>query len=623
MPAKNVVAKAWSLQPSFDGFRYSTYPNGDKPAGYQTAPTLIGIDKPAGSLTGNEYGKGAYLWLFGYGLGTRANVGTAAGARVYMRDPLGDNTWHEVDNYRCLRKSVSYTRTQVMVLVVQVGSLGGSMVNGRALDVKITVNGVDTNILTGAFTIQPGDFYFFSPTGNDSTGVKNDITKPFRYLQQANGGTSFTGIWATFQPGDTAIGRAGDYSDATGFEGKWLRLQAHTGSTPTGVVGHGYYNIEPYPGPILGNAVEDVHYSVPASGAGGIHGCSSTRASQGYGKFLRVVGLRMDVHATAASDAAPINLQAGANNWGIHECDLGPWLSTLVSPNNAKAGGIAGCGDTVQIRFNYIHDIDCDANNPGTSALENHGVYVGDANGVCSKNWDIGYNWIKNIPGGSLLQFNDTAASDTFSGMKVHHNFMEVCRKYAINFGNQVLSCDIWNNVLLFPKRNIWRIANSVASAAVRFSHNTCCQNYSDNAYASMLANETAGLTSGSYTFEHNIFAIGAMSGSLGPNGLTFSGFGAGDTAVTVSRNLYFDYNSITTSAPTRDATGAYGNPLFTDYVNGDVTVQTGSPALGAATQAETQAVTDDFWGIARPVTGTGAPGATKNDLGAGQGVGT
>ena len=154
MAVKDAIGKNWVLSPSFDGYLYSAYPDGDKPSGYQTTPTLIDTDIRSGSLTGFENNKGCYLRLYGYNLGRQNTLGTASGARVYLRDPLGDNAWHEVDNYRALNSSRVYSTHQVIRIIVQVGTLGGSITVGRALDVKITVNGVDTNILTGWFTVQ-------------------------------------------------------------------------------------------------------------------------------------------------------------------------------------------------------------------------------------------------------------------------------------------------------------------------------------------------------------------------------------------------------------------------------------------------------------------------------------
>jgi hypothetical protein len=89
-----------------------------------------------------------------------------------------------------------------------------------------------------------------------------------------------------------------------------------------------------------------------------------------------------------------------------------------------------------------------------------------------------------------------------------------------------------------------------------------------------------------------------------------------------MAENLYFDVTGTETTAPSKDTTGIYGDPKFTDFVNKLLTLQTGSPAIDACASAEVIAVASDFYGMARPVTGTSAPGASKNDIGATEGVG-
>ena len=215
-------------------------------ASYQTAPTLIDTDINSGSTTNGENSKGAYVSLFGYAFGTQAALGTASGARVYFRHPGGDNTWHEVDNYRALNGSRVFATHQVARIIVQLGALG-SIAAGAVCDVKVTVNGVDSNILTGHFTIQPGHFFFVSTSGNDGTGAKNNIAAPFRYLQQANGGSTFTGVFdptTGVKPGDTIVLRAGTWSDQTGYESKWIRPYNQTGTAPNGSANNGYIHIK-------------------------------------------------------------------------------------------------------------------------------------------------------------------------------------------------------------------------------------------------------------------------------------------------------------------------------------------------------------------------------------------
>jgi hypothetical protein len=460
--SKTGVSKNWSLQKSFDGREYSAFPTGNKPSGYQTAPTLLALDIVAGSLTGGENNKGAYVTAFMYGAGRQADLGTSAGAKIFFRDPGGDNTWHEIDNYRFLLLNRTFSKTQVQEIGFQIGSFGGAIPTGQranaavVLDVKATVNGVDSNVLTGYFTVQQGRFWFVDAgVGNDSTGVVNDITKPFRYIQfSTDGNTTYTGIWAvTTAQGDTGL-RGGDtivwkgntvWRDNNGSDNRLVRFRnpQHAGTAPTGAVGKGYINFIRYPGAVLGHTPHAASWADPSAGRGGIHGIDSGHVDTA-GAYVVLSGLTLSSAANSStSDGSPVNLQQGADFWRVMNCDVS-WPTV----NLGLAGGVTGQGDGVVVAFNNIHDV---GNEPNTKT--NHGIYAGTSNEVgdpLSHNWEIMYNWVHDIQGGSGIQFYDSQGSgDTFTGMKVHHNWIQAISKNGITMAGGVRSADIWNNILV------------------------------------------------------------------------------------------------------------------------------------------------------------------------------
>lgn len=629
MPAKNIQDKFWNLVPTFDGFKYSFYPLGDKPSGYQTAPTLLNTDKLSGSLTGGESNKGSYLRLFGYALGRQDRLGSSAGARVFLRDPLGDNAWHEVDNYRALLKSRVYDVLQVSMIIVQVGALGGSQTAGRALDVKITVNGVDTNILTGQFTIQPGDFWFADNVeGDDNTGVKNNIGQPYRYAQFAvDGLNNFTGIWApgNLQAGDTLILRGGTWSDQTGFNTRFIRFRSHTGSPPTGVVGHGYIAIEAYPGPILGHTPEDVRYVDPPGGAGCIQGVNSAYAGL-YGMYVTIAGLRMECSPTSTSDAGFVNFQNNASHWRVMDNEMGPWAAITPAPLNAKAGGVAGNGDNMAIFFNYMHDVGC-----GPGALENHGIYLdGSSNGgtynACVTDTEVAYNWVKNITGGNGIQcFNQVAELPAaFTGIRIHHNYIDTTGKYGINLADFSKQIDVWNNIVVHTTSTGLRFNTSIPSAVINCTHNLFydCNTNGLGPAQGAINNDGNFDVSDLVRVRHNIVVLKQGRGAGRSENSFYSSNGTGDSILSLLENLYFDADA-TVSAPAKDTAAVVGDPLWTDSVHGDYTVLPGGAGLAQCSAAEVLAIATDIFGVARPVTGTGAPGATRNDIGPTQGAGT
>jgi hypothetical protein len=646
---KNAVAKSWaSLLTSFDGRKWSAWPAGDKPTGFQTSPTLVGQDKLSGSMVNNYNGKGCFLRLFGDAFGRQSDMGTPSGARVFVRDPLGDNAWHEVDNYRYLILSKVYLTHLLQELCVQIGNFGGSgVVNGHACDLKVTVNGVDSNVLVGVFTPNPGRFFYCDNlTGSDATGKPDDMAHPFRYVQNYSGGGSPVAgsLWAAttaqgdtgFQPGDTIIPRKTGtaWSDQLGYDSRFCRFKTHHGSPPTGSAGTGYMWFDSYPGPIGGNAPEDMIYADPPGGGGCLQGVGSSFAlpigTLGAGQYWGVSNWVMSCDATSRGDAGGVNLQYGSHHTRIVGCQFGPWPSSLDS----RSGFVAGDGDTVQVLFNRSFDIEC---NSVTTSNLNHHVYFDSGNNggtynQASKNIEVAYNWCSNKPsvttGGSLIQFfgqDATGGLANFTGINVHHNFLDHAIKYGINFGAQSQTGNISHNIVINTANAGIRMDTGQTGIDIGISHNLLWNNgtYPGGPSQGCITNE-GSFGSGSAKIQHNTMVLKTGRG-VTLQGLNDYIINSGTGTLTVSQNLYYDGDGVK-SAYGGDATAVTGNPLWvttTPTVPSDFTSGTGSPALGACSAAELYATAFDFFRVTRPVTGTSAPGGTKNDIGPFQGVRT
>jgi hypothetical protein len=614
--------------PSFDGWIYSAYLAGNMPSGYLTAPTILGIDMVAGKTSGGEGNCGDYLTIFGYAFGGQLQMGKPSGVRVFFRDPLGDNVWYEVANYRWLMKSQAYDANQTVALCVQLGALGGAA-NGRALDMKLTVNGTDSffqkpdgtiqTFMPACFTVQPGRILFISHSGDDNTCLFNRIDRPARYWQRCTPNSSlFLGPWANTTPmGEPGV-RAGDtlvimgdgtWTDHVGFDNRLLRYRSHTGTAPNGAMGNGFIHVVGYPGPANGHRPDDVHYVDPPGGGGGIHGVNTAYLNQ-YGMYWSVSNIHIECNATTVADGGPINFQTGAHNARVHNCVLGPWPSTI----NPKCGGVSGQGYDCVVRFNKIQKIDGDR----VQQL-NHGVYLGDAAGVCSKRWDVSYNDIVDIYAGSGVQFNNNAASDTFDGNKVHHNRIKNVAKYCLNLANSITSADCYSNLLIDPGLNCIRFDSLNAVTIINVCFNTCYQTRASGAYQQVIGNTGGGLTTGTINVTHNTVTM--ASGHVSTLG--FTNISSTDTAVNLDENLWYDHGAVNTNLPAKDLHGIYGDPKFTDPANDNFTCQSGGAGLAKASRANALAMWVDYFGVARPFTGTGTPSTVKNDLGATQGVGT
>jgi hypothetical protein len=612
------------------------------------APFLINTDVVSGSLTGGESNLGGYLSLFGTGFGyastgatAQAALGSASGARVWLRRSTangGDNVWREVANYRALIPSRVYPRLGVEQIIVQLGGLGGQAA-GAVLDVKVTVNGVDSNVLASQFTVQPGRFFFVSRSasmgggiaGNDSTGVVNDITHPYRYLQAY--GSGYSGIFASIQPGDTIVLRgmtsrvdsstctasSGNcFMETPGYDNRWVRFHTFTGNAPTGAANHGYITITRYPGPVMGHAPEDVLFKNPdtTTAGGGIHGAGgANQATQG--KYIVVSGLRGESAPNGTNDSAFIYFQNGGDYWRVFDNEV-TWPTTV----DHRAGGATGQGTHGVIVANYIHDI-----GGSTSTYQNHGIYLSESGGtpvLYSQYWDIAYNWLANMTGGSCFQFYASSGSDTFHDIKLHHNWMEHCAKNGINLSSQIgTGIDIYDNVLLDVKESSggtsFKTTTPTSGMVVNFVHNTVVGYSGSNCILSDGGSPVDA--SMQLNIRHNIIAMGPGRSS----GLCFEDF-SGGAGVHYGENLWYDLEpSARKTAPSTsvDPGRVAADPLFVKNPtsatsdDGNYALQAASPARGAASTANPIAVPTDIRGTPRPVPDASTPGTSKNDLGA------
>ncbi len=541
------------------------------------APIVSYTDALSGPVTGGEGNQGGYLSIFGSNFGATNGKGTAT--KVYIGGV-------EVANYRYLGSAKVGGKLGLQQLTVQVGNLGNPT-PGLALPIKVVVNGVASNV-NNTFMSNPGRILFVALNGNDSTAVAGDITKPWRYLQTSSGG----GAHGVLKAGDHIVIRGGDWSDI-GFDGAWLRFRypQQEGSAPTGASGTGWIHITAYPGPGTGNTIEDVHYSTPAGVKGGIHGANSAYYGT-TGDWVSISNLRMDVSAQATSDAAPINLQYSAGPWRVVNNELGPWPAAIHS----LAAGVAGHGNGTKVLGNHIHDIAC------TGALENHGIYADSG----ASNWEIGYNWIHDITGGNLIQLYDNVglAGNNyvgfpsgwvgFTGMQLHHNWLDGSGKYGLNMADGIVSGAIWNNVIAHSTYAGLRINTISKNMDLTVAFNTFYDNdrvVSGSGNAQVLNTWGNYNPSGTIRIYDNIFAAGSDTVKTSS---FYANTGNADSYLDFKRNLYWD-NAYGWGGFSRDTLAIMGDPKFTAATGGNLTLATGSLAVDQGTQAVAISVTDDI----------------------------
>lgn len=393
------------------------------PAKNAQRPLLIYTDIVSGPNSGGENDKGIYLSLFGKGFGTG---GPGHSARVFIGGA-------EVAGYRSL--GVSRGRPDIQQLTVQIGALGHPK-PGVPLPIKVVVDGVESNDDL-SFTVNPGKILFVDNVkGNDRTAVPGDIHHPFRHVQTAH---LEDGAWGKAKPGDFIVlrGTGAPWTDH-GFQNYFLRVRDKSGTAPKGVEGSGPIGIMGYPG-------EDVFIDQPynadleKSGATGAISAINGTSYPGMGQWIVVSNLRIE---GGGHDGA-INIQIRGSHWRIVNNDLS--AATAVRNTDAKAGGIAGNGFDETWLGNHIHDVYCGPANRGV--LQNHGIYI-DGDG----SYEIAYNVIENIPGGSGFQtyVNGTNGSDTTGDISFHHNYIGNVGKHGINLADGTESgVRIFNNIVV------------------------------------------------------------------------------------------------------------------------------------------------------------------------------
>jgi len=536
------------------------------------SPVVLFTDVPSGPVSGGENGQGAYLTIFG------RNFGSASGMGSTTKVTIGGVP---VANYRFLGGSKVSGRQDLQELIVQVGPLTGDPL-GTAQPVVVSVSGAASNSNV-TFTPNPGHVLFVSLSGSDSAGAPDDIKHPYRYLQNNAAGT---GAYANVHPGDQIVVRGGTWSDINGIDGTWLRFGTVTGTAPTGATRTGWIHVTAYPGPVNGNAPEDVHYVTPANSTGGIQGPWS--AIHTYGSYLAVSNLHLESSATAQSDAAPINLQYSAGPWRIANNELGPWPSTPAAPNNAKAGGISGEGKGIEILGNYIHDIAC-ALGQASNPLENHGIYIDD-----DGSYNIGWNVISNITGGNGFQvYTNGGLSTVTNNIAFHHNIVDGIGKHGLNLADGTgANVRVYDNLIANTQYSGLRFNTTNLSNAKVWSntfYNTAISANAKLGNYGVISNDWT-LPAGSVSFVGNIFYAGTGTDILGGS----TGFNGSEGSW--ANDLWFNGAD---GVPTFATAAADADPLFVS-VGSDYHLGIGSPAIGAGSASASALVTDDLYGTAR-----------------------
>lgn len=586
------------------------------------APVVLYTDVVDGSATGGENGLGGYLSIFGINFGTFANLGTTAGAKVF----IGGS---EVANYRVLDSAVNTANQSafaVQRLICQIGSAGvQALTLGTAVQITVTVNGVSSgnndpfgNPLT--FTpINSPIFFIDEAAGNNANA--GTIASPKKNLIIDWNGSAMTGVFASntsitggasngVQAGTLAVLRGGTYAHTDTADFCFCSLALVTGCDPTvtpsggsKAVNAGYLKVTAYPGPILGNACEVPVISGGSTSHGGFKGNISSRSNTtniyggtGFAQYIAFSNMTLTINpAQTATDASPCNIDNNGSFWRVVNNDMS--YTTNIA---ALAGAVTGDGLNDFIVGNYIHDVQCNSTDK-----TNHGVYAdgGQTSGgtaIYAWGWTIAFNFIENITGGNFIQlFNgDASGTDIFGhvgigNMTIAWNWCDTGSKYGLNLNADTISAKVFNNVVM---NNVdysfivsTRQSNLTISALNNYFYNGCTTAHGANA---MIENDDGAIT-GFVEFYDNTVVMGA---SRSNSTLAFYGNNSTDTAWIFKNNQWYDPEGHTTSAPSgAQHTGeVYGDPtITTDWSN--PILMSGSPCIGTGTTSTHLTVSLDF----------------------------
>jgi len=522
---------------------------------HEAVPHILFTDILSGPRSGGEDDQGAYLSIYGFNFGPEEALGRDS--RICINNI-------EVASYKYMGLAFSqfaYPNKNLQQIIVQIGRLDNSP-TGIKLPLHIEVNGV-VSPQKHYFTIQPGDIYYVdNVNGADSTGKKNDPSKPFRYVQTA--GEIPGGVIAHVQPGDFIVMRGGKTWTDIGQGNRFLRFRYITGTSPTGKSGDGPITVMGYPG-------EDVLIQCQDDSRCGIHGVD------GYAKkkyeidadWITISNLRIRGGGPKVS-GGPINLQHKSDNWRIVNNELFDWNANdrdnkIIDGKkyrDARAGGITGDGHNIKILGNYIHDID--------GGTRNHGIYIdGGADNV-----EIAFNHLARLYGGNIIQTYDSvglSGSDSnIKNINIHHNLMHDTTRYGINIAQGTRSAIISNNLIYNTAYSGLRF-NTKSGHSIQSFHNTLynvCTNPRNSDYAA-INSDGAGR---GIVIKNNIVRANRICPRY-----FFSQKRYGE--LILENNLYYGR---VTNVPGRDKLGISENPLFINLKKYDFRLQKDSGAINS-----------------------------------------
>lgn len=487
------------------------------------APRVFYTDIINGPKTGGLNNLGAFLTIFGSGFGATQSTSTvtinntAVGAVIQWSDAK---------------------------ITVQPGS---AVTSGA---IKVTVGGVDSNT-DQTFTVNSANIYFVSLTGSDATGAVNDITKPFRNIQNVLDNKIAPG-----GAGGHVVVRGGTWSDNFARFDSFFSIADQQGTAASPIV-------------VMGYPTETVTFLQSSQGRG-FHSFNT----DGHFVFS-------NLHLDANHHGVSIALEPGTTDVRIVNNEVRNYLE-----DGGGAAAIEGSGTNYRILGNLLHD------NGGSKLY--HAIYFDGRSGT-SGDIEIAYNTVFNQIGGRGVQiFSDTATIIT--NVRVHHNLIHDISLDGIHFAdNTGTAFQAYDNVVY-----------NTASAALRGPFTDTgtdggCIRFVSSVLVALVYNNTfsncnldGDADSGGIRFQ-NALSITLINNIV--NGKYFVNIGSLPVTLSAPNNLWFGGGT----APSFATNSQTGDPKFVSAGTGNFRLLAGSAAIDNGSAAVNALVTTDFDGNARP----------------------
>lgn len=490
------------------------------------APVIFYTDIVSGPNTGGENNNGTYLSIFGKGFGTAK--GTSDKVTINGVEVAAYKQWGA--------PSMVYASHGIQVITVQPGP---AVTSGP---IVVTVGGVASNG-DFTFTVAPGNIYFASLTGNDSTAVIGDISHPWANPQTAIDRSDF-------DHGAVLVIRGGTWNTIDSKSGAFISFR-HSDQGLTNV------SVIAYPDEQV-IATHKVSYY----------------AGTGQSSGITVA----DIRFRTSTDGFPFN--ESPNPRIVNNEVTGMW------DTGGGKGAIDGWVSNTKILGNDVH-------NNGATKLY-HGIYISDDGGKHPDGVEIAWNHVHDHTGGRGIQIFHGNSGVAFTNFKIHDNVVHDIALDGILLGNECgTGFQVYNNIVYRTGVPALQVDGSDAGG-LRFNDpNLVAEVYNNVLYDDGIdGNQDSGAirfqNASRITLRDNIlFAV---------NGEKYYSTYIPTAAITSSNNLWYGAGA----APSWESSGINTDPKFVDPTSParNFHLQSGSPAIDAGVNT---LIARDLDGILRP----------------------